>query len=270
MLDTYIDQLERNGYCIVKNAVSADTIKTMLQKIEYLYENGEKPSAEKIPKLNQLSRVVYNPEHKDVFFSKTIFSIKPLRDILMHFLNDEWYKPIPQSDPNYILRAMIARSSSDAALPMHLDSFIPSSGKRSFIMQAALLLNDQTIENGCTIVVPGSHKSDEYAPPETFDRAKPILASKGDIVIWDSRLWHGALPNVAGIDRWSLISTFTRWWIKQNYQTPTAITDKVYKELNNEERSILGFCSDPPKDEFERIDIKAGYEIFEEKQGIKV
>ena len=89
MLATCIDQLEREGYCIVKNAISADTIKTMLQKIEYLYEKGEKPSAEKIPKLNRLSRVVYNPEHKDVFFSKAMFSIKPLRDILIHFLNND-------------------------------------------------------------------------------------------------------------------------------------------------------------------------------------
>ena len=259
MKSTYIDQLEENGYCIIKNAIDINAITTLRKKIVKLYESGEKPSIEKIPRLNQLSRVVYNPEHKDIYFSRTIFAIKPLREILIYFLNDEWYKQIPQTNPNYILRAMIARSSSDAKLPMHLDSFIPSCGKRSFIMQASLLLNDQTIENGCTVVVPGSHRSDEYAPPETFDSATPILASKGDLVIWDSRLWHGALPNKAGVDRWSLISTFTRWWIKQNYQTPNAIPDNIYKELTNEERSILGFCSHPPKNEFERIDIKSGY-----------
>lgn len=43
MLDTYIDQLKKDGYWIVKNAINADTITTMLQKIEYLYEDGSNP-----------------------------------------------------------------------------------------------------------------------------------------------------------------------------------------------------------------------------------
>jgi len=262
MIDNYVKRIESDGFCIIKNAVNENTAAVLLEKVKTLYERGDKPDQSSVPRLNQLSKVVYNPDHKDVFFSKTIFSIDPLRNILIHFLNDAWYKPIPKDMPNYILRAMIARSSSDSALPLHLDSFIPSSGKHSFIMQAALLLNDQTVENGCTIVVPGSHRSDEYAPPEMFDSAEPILASKGDLVIWDSRLWHGALPNTVGGERWSLISTFTCWWIKQNYQTPISLPDNIYRDLNNEERAIMGFCSYPPHDEFERIDIKAGYEIL--------
>ncbi|MDA8768035.1 phytanoyl-CoA dioxygenase family protein [Planktomarina temperata] len=266
MYSKYYEQIERDGYCVVNNAIDPPTVDQLRHKIEYLYQYGEKPSEEKIPRLNQKSRVVYNPDHKDVYFSKVVFSIQPLREILLHFLNDEWYKPIPQNSPNYILRAMIARSSSNTALPMHIDSFIPSSGKRSYIMQAALLLNDQTEENGCTLVVPGSHRSDDYAPPEAFESATPVIASKGDLVIWDSRLWHAALPNNTGEDRWSLISTFTRWWIKQNYHTPESLPSDIYNNLTNEERSILGFCSHPPKNEFERVDIKAGYEILNKQE----
>ena len=33
-------------------------------------------------------------------------------------------------------------------------------------------------------------------------------------------------------------------------------------QLTNMEKSILGYCSSPPLNEYERIDIKAGYEIL--------
>ena len=265
-VSNYITEIEDKGYTVVKNAVSIETAKDLLDKIEKIFKNGKKPDLSKVPKLNKESKVVYNPEQKDILFCKVIFSIKKLRKILIHFLNDEWYKEIPKDNPNYILRAMIARSSSYAKLPLHIDSFIPSSGNRCFIMQASLVLNEQTINNGCTVVVPGSHKSDQYATQEFFNEATPISASMGDLIIWDSRLWHGALPNKTGVNRWSLISTFTRWWIKQNYQLTNSIPKTFLNKFTDEELSILGFCSDPPKDEFDRIDIKAGYDILNQRR----
>jgi len=169
----YINEIEDKGFTIIENAVSAAEVKALSAKLKDLDKNFPKPELTTLPRLNKFSRIVYNPEQKDVIFSKVLLKNNTLRNVLMHFLNDEWNRQLPSDKPNYILRAMVARSSSSAPLPMHIDSFIPSSGKRCFVMQVALLLNDQTKENGCTIVVPGSHKSDEFAPPETFETAEP-------------------------------------------------------------------------------------------------
>ena len=84
-------------------------------------------------------------------------------------------------------------------------------------MQALFALDNSTVNNGATIIVPGSHKSDEYAIQDPIN-AKYLELDLGDIAVWDSRLWHGALPNQSGQDRWAIVATFTRWWIKQNYQ----------------------------------------------------
>ena len=83
----------------------------------------------------------------------------------------------------------------------------------------------------------------------------------GDIALWDSRLWHGAQPNVSGNDRWSIIATFTRWWIKQNYQTPNALPKDFVDSLEPHELTIMGFNSFPPLNEYERVDIKRGHDI---------
>ena len=32
--------------------------------------------------------------------------------------------------------------------------------------------------------------------------------------------------------------------------------------MNEIEKSIMGYCSVPPKNEFERIDIKSGYDVL--------
>ena len=142
---------------------------------------------------------------------------------------------------------------------MHIDSFIPSSGTVPFVMQALFAVDDSTMENGSTIVVPGSHLSDQYATQEAVRESIPVELNQGDFVLWDSRLWHGAKPNISGEDRWALITTFTRWWIKQNYQTPMSLDKELSDLLNPCERTIMGFNSYPPFNEYDRIDIKKGH-----------
>ncbi len=101
------------------------------------------------------------------------------------------------------------------------------------------------------MVIPGSHKSDKYANREDWDKAIPLEAKAGDIVIWDSRLWHGALGNK---------TDSTRWWIKQNYNIPQMLPKEFISNLTNKELSLLGFCSIAPLDEYDRLEIKQGYD----------
>jgi ectoine hydroxylase-related dioxygenase (phytanoyl-CoA dioxygenase family) len=74
-----------------------------------------------------------------------------------------------------------------------------------------VILEDQNAARGWTFVVPGSHLSDNYADQSTMADAVPIETKVGDIVIRDSRLWHGALGNATGSSRWSPIAKFVRW-----------------------------------------------------------
>jgi len=257
-----INEIEKKGYTILKNAIDLVTINKLKDKILHIDENWKKPNAETTPRLNRESKVVYNPEQKDRIFSKIVLGNPNLKSILIYFLNDKFYKQISSNKPNYILRAMIARSSSSSDLPLHIDSFVPNSGKRPFVMQASIIIDKHDDETGTTIVIPQSHLSDEYAPQDKFNDAIPIYSEPGDIVVWDSRLWHGALSNKSKKSRWALIATFTRWWIKQNYDITSSLPKEIYEDMSDEEKGILGFCCIPPKNEFERIDIKAGYEVL--------
>jgi ectoine hydroxylase-related dioxygenase (phytanoyl-CoA dioxygenase family) len=261
-MQQHITEIKEQGFTVLKSQLSLSKVREIKDTILRINESFPKPTEETTPRLNRESDVVYNPEQKDRIFTKTVFANETLGYLLRYFLNDEYYRQISQDKPNYILRAMIARSSSKSELPLHIDSFIPSAGERPFVMQTSMILDHQDNEAGCTVVVPGSHLSDNYAPQQEFKNAIPVHSEPGDIVIWDSRLWHGALSNKSKKSRWALIATFTRWWIKQNYNITKTLPKEIYWDMTDEEKSVMGYCCIPPQSEFERIDIKAGYEVL--------
>ena len=81
----------------------------------------------------------------------------------------------------------------------------------------------------------------------------------GDLIIWDSRLWHGTYANTTEFTRWALVATFGAWWIKPMMDITRSLPNSIYKKCTNVQKQILGFCSTPPKNEFERINTKTGY-----------
>lgn len=265
----HLKQISEQGFTLLKKVVDTETVQQLLTLIQKYNLEFPKPQSAVIPYLNRGHEVIYNLQNKDVYFIKTNFNHSLLRAILMGALNDTWYKQIPQDKPNYILRSMLARSGGPEALPLHIDSFIPGHGSYPWSLQASFVLEDQFPENGCTVVVPGSHLLNRYADQKTdIINAIPIISKAGDILIWDSRLFHGTTGNASGKSRWAFISTYGRWWLKQNFDMPRSLPQEIFQQLTDEEKSVLGFCSSPPKDEFERIDIKGGYELLLAGQGL--
>ena len=53
-----------------------------------------------------------------------------------------------------------------------------------------------------------------------------------------------------------IISSFSRWWIKPNFQIWKTLNKQMKKKINNHEKTILGFRSTIPLDESEKIDLK--------------
>jgi hypothetical protein len=258
--ELHLESLARDGFTILPGTIASSAVDRMLERIRDLHAAHTKAADLEQPFLNRGHDVLYNLQREHVEFTRVFTGDALIMAILRGLLNDTWYKQIPADRPNFILRALAARSSGANALPLHIDSFIPSSGQYCFACQAAVVLEDQDEERGCTLVVPGSHRSDRYADQSALADAVPLRTRAGDVVIWDGRLWHGALGRRTTESRWSLIATFVRWWMKHNFDLPGALPQRIYDALSDDEKAVLGYCSIPPRDEFERVDIKAGHE----------
>jgi hypothetical protein len=252
-----LKELSVYGYCIIKEFVNAETVQSLKSKVEELWNKGG--TYEGVPDRDADDRIVYNLQNKDKTFID-LLSESGLHQVLMAKLNDPYYRFLPEDAPNYYLHYYNARSSGQA-LDLHIDSHIPFTGERAIVMQTAFLLDDHHTENGSTVVVPGSHLSGRFTDRE-LKNVKPVIAKAGDIVMWDSRLWHGTLKNISGQSRWALIATWGMWWIKPAMDMTRSLPEDIYCQLDDRQKQLLGFCCIPPADEFERINTKSGYDTL--------
>jgi hypothetical protein len=208
-------------------------------------------------------KIIYNICNYDNIFID-ILTTDFIRSLAMENLNDAYYRYLPEDVPNYILTYYNARSSG-SALDLHIDSHIPFISDKPIMMQFVILLEDSTEQNGCTIVVPGSHQSGNFTN-RNLQKITPLTGSAGDLIFWDSRLWHGTLANTSSASRWALIATMGMWWIKQSMDLVRSLPNSIYQNCSLEQKQLLGFCSIPPVDPFERTNTKTGYDFLQESK----
>ena len=249
-------ELEEKGYTILRQALSLVEVSRLLDLVSHYYQLTSSVVYEGVPARDCDDKIVYGLPCKDYAFLKPIFS-KDIESLILPVLNDPYYRYLPPDIANYYLAYYNARSSGKK-LDLHIDSHIPSPGTHCWSMQVAIALEPMTVENGCTVVVPGSHRSGTYTDRESKDLVDLTL-NPGDIAIWDSRLWHGTRENKTISTRWALIATFTSWWVKPAMDYTKSLPQEIYHQLSNKEKALLGFCSIPPINELSGINTKKGF-----------
>ncbi len=253
----HVKDIKYSGYTVVKDFLDKDTVEILLELVEENSKNNE--DLVNVSSNQALDDYAYHLQYKDERFIH-LFGQSNILKILQPFLNDPYYGKIPKDQPNFILAYYNARSSV-APLDLHIDSYVPSVSAFTTSMQISFSLNGQTKDNGATIILPGSHNLNDFPDRSARLAGLEILECEpGDAIIWDSRLWHGALENVSGKKRWSLVATFRPWWAKQNFDPVSGLSESIYSQLSSLEKGLLGFLSLPPVDESDKVALKEGYE----------
>ena len=92
---------------------------------------------------------------------------------------------------------------------------------------AIFMLSPFTEETGGTLVVPGSHRSSTNPSGENgVDRDSPYpteinaIGAAGDVLLFDSRLWHSVAPNHSDRPRTAVIARYAPWWLNLSVQRP--------------------------------------------------
>lgn len=82
------------------------------------------------------------------------------------------------------------------------------------------MLTDFTVENGATLVVPGSHRERDnptgscgVAPMAFHPEEVHLTGETGTVAVLDSRLWHATAPNRSGQPRVGLAIRWAPWWL---------------------------------------------------------
>jgi ectoine hydroxylase-related dioxygenase (phytanoyl-CoA dioxygenase family) len=223
-LDQHVERVERDGYTIIERAFSesyCDAAVDALHRIQR--EQGLKPTGG-FSGANTV-RVMNLLQYDDLF--QELPAHDGFLPVIEEYLDRECL--LSGIDSSEVLPGEVAQ-------PVHTDSWWHDNRRFDFpiCVNTILTLTDFTEANGATVLVPGSHRwtaeqvaftqaQDTHpllpgAQPEGYGKKwTPIAAEcpKGSILLYDSRLMHGAGANRTDRARPSIISPYVLGWVRQ-------------------------------------------------------
>lgn len=118
------------------------------------------------------------------------------------------------------------------------------SGNLNLMINCLVMLDDFTEQNGATWILPRSHlMKDKPDNDQFFTNAIQVTGNAGDIVVWNSNVFHCSGKNTTNKVRRALPIVFCKSSLKQLLDYPRAIGPK---EFSPEIRQLLGFDSRVP------------------------
>lgn len=113
------------------------------------------------------------------------------------------------------------------------------------MLNMLVMVDDFTLENGATKVVPGTHRV-QQRPDDAYLESHAVRTTgrAGSVVLFDSNLWHCAAPNTTRQSRMALTLTFTRPFFKQQMDYPRMLGEDYPK--NEKMRQLLGYNARVP------------------------
>jgi ectoine hydroxylase-related dioxygenase (phytanoyl-CoA dioxygenase family) len=195
-------------------------------------------------------KVVFNLHNKHLEYYD-LFDHPIITSVLDSTLKDGSYM---NAEPYHLLnntaRCPLENSKGQQ---LHLDSNLPG-GDYPLIMVVLWMLDDFTENNGSTRIIPKSHKFTTYADNDVkYVSEYKVIAPKGSVIIYNAALWHGSSDKLTADDRWAVILGYGRWFIKPSFDFMKNMPHEIYNELTDERKDLLGYRSNPPKDEFTRM-----------------
>mgnify|MGYP001035309202 CR=1 FL=1 len=237
------ESLQKKGYAKFKKGISTEWVQKINEALPQIFEEHE-----------SLRRANNNPITSNGFAMNALIGNSIFFDFLQHLIDN---KIIDWIEENYFRDKCILNSFT--AL-----SNIPGEDKvfhkkvhrdiRGFSSDVMLMLNmlvmldDFTLENGATLLLPKSHLCVEAPSHEVFkSNSIPAIGVAGDIIIWNSNLFHASGTNNSHKVRRALPITFSLPYYKQLLDYPEAIGNEKRNLFNEKMRKILGYDARVPK-----------------------
>lgn len=251
----FIDQINNDGYAVIPSLISATECESYKKLLEQDYRNYANLYCDANALIGEQAnktgeKVVFNLHNKHLSWFK-LFEHPEILSILDVILKEGGYN----DDEPYYLNNISARCplKGHPGQQLHLDSRLP--GVNYCITANVIwLLDEFTIENGATRLVPRSHHWKEYASEGLVHEDEiRITGKKGSALIFNANIWHGGAENKTEKSRWGVALGYSRWFVKPSFDFMQNTPEHIFRELTDKQKALLGFNLVPPKDEFTRL-----------------
>lgn len=110
-------------------------------------------------------------------------------------------------------------------------------------------IDDFTLENGATVIVPGSHTwgaIDQGSLPKALAAKRPIEMKAGSAVVFPGTLVHGGGANRSNAPRLAITYQYCEGWLRQQENFFLAIPRDIVKTMSPRVQELLGYSIWPP------------------------
>ena len=256
--------LDRNGYCVVENAISRTNAIKLRKR---LTEQAEAES--------QIGKTRIHPDKKQLI-AFLINKGQGFRDLLFHpemrelvdhvlgpqyllssfvghiahpggtkvFHTDQWWMPPPtKGNRETMLRPGVITHDYRGHHKLGEEGLNPVAIAPACVCNIMWLLDDFTAENGGTIVVPGSHLFGRQPDPKLDQEAgwKSVEAPAGSCLVLEGRVWHSTGANVTEQSRIGLTTNFCAPQFRQQENLQLGTSPKVLENASEELLDLIGF-----------------------------
>ena len=136
------------------------------------------------------------------------------------------------------LSANITGPSGTAMAPHWDQDWAERPWPHALVAHVIWMIDDFTVDNGATLVTPGSHLLDGQ-PPD--GRMVPVTGSAGTAIVIDGRVWHGTGANVTAAERRTgILAYYCRPYIRQQENMALSLSPEVRAGLSPERRKLFG------------------------------
>lgn len=122
------------------------------------------------------------------------------------------------------------------------------SGDFPLMLNMLIMVDDFTIKNGATYVLPESHLLDDKPTEKHFYKnSTRTEGTAGDVLFFNSNLWHAAGENFSKIERKAITITFTKPFMKQQMDYCRTLGYKNVENYSKKLKQVLGYYARTPQ-----------------------
>ena len=245
--DRHVTDLETNGFTVIPNALTPDEVAVTLSAVKELIASEEtiaKRTGSQSPNLAAVH--VVHSKHPKLY---EFFLNSPVLEVVHRMIGEDCLLydanvrvPMPSGDRN-----------KRQGFQNHVDredySVVPfvSGTHYPMAMNVTWTLVDFTIENGATLLWPGSHLSCQIPEAESFPPGFVYAeAPAGTAVIWDAAMWHASGINKSSSPRYAILAYYQRSWMRGKTDSQRFFPPEVRPKLSQAAQRLYGFQSGVP------------------------
>jgi len=239
--DLAVAELEVNGYTLIPSGIKSDEIKLAKLKIDLINEVqvGE-IGKDALVTINDVDNVRCLVSYDDLFLK--ISSNNALISFARRILGENI---VLLMQNGIINKPKNNNSQSRWHRDLNYQHFVCS---QPLAINALLMLDDFTEENGATLAVPATHKLAPFPGDLFCEKFKKTITGKaGDFLILNAMLFHAAGINVSSKPRYAVNHVIGKPFLGQQISIPEAINRNNAIQLHDDEflRSYLGYKWNP-------------------------